>query len=80
MRFCGRAAARKGRLLFATLDPAAFHGSKWMLDVTGHYNRPDVFQLTVDRTPRPPIMEVGESPDSAPAAQPPEMIGGLITP
>ena len=70
----------KEGLLFATLDPAAFHGSKWMLDVTGHYNRPDVFQLTVDRTSRLLIKEAGEPRVSIPAVQPPEMIDGLITP
>ena len=51
-----------------------------MLDVTGHYNRPDVFQLTVDRTPRLLIKETGEPRVSIPAVQPPEMIDGLITP
>ena len=29
------------------------------LDVAGHYGRPDVFQLTVDRSARTPIVEGG---------------------
>jgi len=40
-------------LLYAEIRPSQMHGSKRMLDVTGHYNRPDVFQLTVNRGARP---------------------------
>jgi nitrilase len=36
-------------ILYADLDPAQMRGSKWMLDVAGHYARPDVFHLTVNR-------------------------------
>lgn len=39
-------------ILYAEVDPAQLRGPKWMLDVAGHYARPDVFQLTVNRGPR----------------------------
>jgi predicted amidohydrolase len=39
-------------ILYAEVDPAQLRGPKWMLDVAGHYARPDVFQLTVNREPR----------------------------
>ncbi len=45
----------KEEILYATVDPAQMRGPKWMLDVAGHYARPDVFQLTVHREPRPII-------------------------
>lgn len=38
-------------ILYADLDLARVRGAKWMLDVAGHYARPDVFNLTVNRTP-----------------------------
>jgi nitrilase len=34
-------------ILYAEVDPRMVQGPKWMLDVAGHYARPDVFQLTV---------------------------------
>lgn len=40
-------------ILTATVDLAQLRGPKWMLDVAGHYARPDVFELTVHREPRP---------------------------
>lgn len=40
-------------ILYAEIDPAQMRGPKWMLDVAGHYARPDVFQLTVNRAPSP---------------------------
>ncbi|AHH99461.1 carbon-nitrogen hydrolase family protein [Kutzneria albida] len=38
------------RLLVADLDPAAVRGARQNFDPTGHYARPDVFQVTVNRT------------------------------
>ncbi len=37
---------RKEEILYAEVDPRQMRGSKWMLDVAGHYARPDVFELT----------------------------------
>lgn len=37
----------------AEIDLARVRGSRWMLDVAGHYSRPDVFHLTVHLEPRP---------------------------
>jgi nitrilase len=42
-------------ILYAELDPRQMRGSKWNLDVAGHYARPDVFRLTVSREDRPMI-------------------------
>lgn len=37
----------KEEILYAELDPRQMHGPRWMLDVAGHYGRPDIFELTV---------------------------------
>lgn len=42
-------------ILYAEIDPQQMRGSRWNLDVAGHYARPDVFQLTVRKEPRPMI-------------------------
>jgi nitrilase len=42
-------------ILVADLDLAAIPRSKFDFDVTGHYARPDLFDLTVDREPRRPV-------------------------
>ncbi|MFD1547407.1 carbon-nitrogen hydrolase family protein [Nonomuraea guangzhouensis] len=36
-------------VIVADLDPAVVRGARQNLDPTGHYSRPDVFQMTVDR-------------------------------
>jgi nitrilase len=40
-------------ILYAEIDPRRMSGPKWMLDVAGHYARPDVFELTVRTDARP---------------------------
>ena len=42
-------------ILYAEVDPRRMRGPKWMLDVAGHYARPDVFQLNVRTDTRPMI-------------------------
>jgi nitrilase len=42
-------------ILYAEVDPRLMSGSHWMLDVAGHYARPDVFTLSVNTEPRPII-------------------------
>jgi nitrilase len=63
------------KIIYAEVDPAWMRGSKFSLDAAGHYARPDVFQLTVNRTANPMLRSLGEtpataSPDGAPANQP----------
>jgi nitrilase len=38
---------KQEEILYAEVDPRLVQGPKWMLDVAGHYARPDVFELTV---------------------------------
>jgi nitrilase len=56
-------------ILYAELDPRQMSGSKWNLDVAGHYARPDVFQLTVNKEDRP-MIAVAQAPEQEPHDQP----------
>lgn len=56
--FSGPVAGPKSRekgLLIAEVDPAAIAGARRKFDVSGHYARPDVFNLTVDRRVQAPV-------------------------
>jgi nitrilase len=58
--FVAGPASRTEEILYAEVDPRRMHGPKWMLDVAGHYGRPDVFQLSV-RTAAHPMISASES-------------------
>jgi nitrilase len=42
--------------LYAEIDSEAARRARRTLDITGHYSRPDIFSLSVDRSPRPPVV------------------------
>jgi nitrilase len=46
----------RAETLFADLDLGAVASSRRFLDPVGHYNRPDVFRLHVDTSPRPAVV------------------------
>jgi nitrilase len=48
--------------LVVDLDLRAVAAERRYLDPVGHYNRPDVFRLHVDTSPRPAVVETPETP------------------
>jgi nitrilase len=48
-------ANRKEEILYAEISLRQVTGPRWKLDVAGHYSRPDVFQLSVNRQPQPAL-------------------------
>lgn len=42
--------------LIADLDLGSVRSARRLIDPVGHYNRPDVFRLHVDTSPRPPVV------------------------
>ncbi|MBL6622373.1 MAG: carbon-nitrogen hydrolase family protein, partial [Alphaproteobacteria bacterium] len=51
---------------------------KQMHDITGHYNRFDIFQLRVDRTARMPVEEFGEAASAASESKDDAKEGGPV--
>ena len=47
-------------ILYAEIDPEKMKGPRFQLDVAGHYSRPDIFELVVDRQPRAAIRTARE--------------------
>lgn len=54
----------KEEILYADVDALQVRGPKWMLDVAGHYSRPDVFELIVHRGPHPMIRTAPQADDA----------------
>jgi nitrilase len=54
----------KEEILYAEVDPVQMRGPKWMLDVAGHYARPDVFELIVHRKAHPMIQIADEKQEA----------------
>jgi nitrilase len=44
-------------ILYATVDPAAIRRAKAMTDIAGHYSRPDLLRVVVDRSARKRVIE-----------------------
>ncbi len=50
-------------ILYAEVETRVLHGSRFQLDVAGHYARPDVFELTVHREARPLLRFAAVAPE-----------------
>jgi nitrilase len=48
--------------LVLDLDLRAVAAERRLMDPVGHYNRPDVFRLLVDTSPRPAVIEISGAP------------------
>jgi nitrilase len=46
---------KREEILYAEIKPELLRGPRYQLDTAGHYGRPDVFELTVHRQPRPMV-------------------------
>jgi nitrilase len=57
-------------IVYAEIDLSRCIQPKQMHDIVGHYNRFDIFNLSVDRTPRPPVTIAGDVPAASAPAEP----------
>ncbi len=55
-------------ILYGEIDLAQVAASKRMVDVAGHYSRPDVVRLLFDQSPHRPLVTPAEVPEAAEAA------------
>ena len=51
---------REKGTLHTTINPEEARRSRKPLDVSGHYGRPDIFHLEIDRRPTPPLKFIDE--------------------
>lgn len=45
-------------IVYADIDLSMLEAAKYVLDPTGHYSRPDIFRVTINRNPQHPVTEV----------------------
>jgi nitrilase len=62
--------ADRETILLAEIDPGQAHGSRWIFDAAGHYNRPDLFSFAQRGADAPPPLA------RAPARRTPKPKGG----
>jgi predicted amidohydrolase len=65
-------AGNEETIVYADLDLSRISEEFGALDAAGHYNRPDVFQLTVDRRPKRQIAWIDEPAELASLSASPE--------
>ena len=53
-------------ILTAEIDLAAIHSARHHFDPVGHYDRPDIFRLTVDTQPRPAVITASDGSEASP--------------
>jgi nitrilase len=56
--------------IIVDLDLGRVAAARRLLDPVGHYNRPDVFRLHVDTSPRPAVVVEARQPDPTPWVAP----------
>ena len=63
-------AGNEETIVYAEIDLDRIGGEFQALDAAGHYNRPDIFQLTVDTRPRQQVvwLESGAEPERGPSS------------
>ena len=66
-KFLAEPVSEREEILYAEVDPRNFLGPRFQLDTGGHYARPDIFELTVRREPRPMLRTVGQADGAATA-------------
>lgn len=57
--------AHKETIVYGEIDLDRVNEEQLAFDAAGHYNRPDIFQLTIDDRPRHPVQWLHKDPDSA---------------
>jgi nitrilase len=58
-------------ILTAEIDLAEVHAARRLFDPVGHYNRPDLFHLTVDTRARSAVTTIDAMPAQSPASPSP---------